>query len=184
MFGGVSLVNMTTKKTKQETQKSYRKGPKELCVPVMRFHDNTTLDSKITVYDNINEVIIAATRDKLNLQLEKYRKIWKVQKNWQSYLGSAFSSGIALASVNQFRDIPFFPAAVCEATIKIVFFGSLFLSITSLFQLYKNRGKGSIDYLIEELKGLEMDDFPRESSQKTISLKGRVKLLVRGGDMR
>jgi hypothetical protein len=105
---------------------------------------------KLTVHKNLGQEIVVTTVDKVRLCLMMNRDSLTAQKEWLTPLGIFLALLTTLVAAD-FREFIFKPN-VWTAIYVIGSLISLVWLCTSGYKAWKNRSKGSIDAIVEELK--------------------------------
>lgn len=109
--------------------------------------------TKITLYQNTKQEIIAINEDKLRLILKDYEDSFKVNTDWQTPLG-LFVTILTTLLTADFHDFLGLAKAVWQAIFVIVLGFSLYLLITRVCNASKKK-KASIDEVVKQTKCVE-----------------------------
>ena len=115
---------------------------------------NKELTGKATFHKNLDREIIVVSEDKARLQLIEYQNTLRSRRDWIAPLTTGLSFLVTIVAVDKFQNAFFFSAAVWEAIINIGLALSLVWLLVILSRIYKNRNKGGINELIDQLKGV------------------------------
>ena len=132
----------------KQKKKTKRMSSKHKQAPKLDF--DTT---KITLYQNTKQEIIAINEDKLRLILKDYEDSIKVNTDWQTPLG-LFISILTTLLTADFHDFLGLTKAVWQAIFVIVLVYSLYLLITRVCNAC-NKEKVSIDEVVRQTKCVE-----------------------------
>ena len=109
--------------------------------------------TKITLYQNTKQEIIAINEDKLRLILKDYEDSIKVNADWQTPLGLFVSILITLLTAD-FHDFLGLKKAVWQAIFVIVLFCSLYLLIVRGYNAF-NKKKINVEDVVKQTKCIE-----------------------------
>ncbi|XOB42294.1 MAG: hypothetical protein ACKKMP_02965 [Candidatus Nealsonbacteria bacterium] len=135
------------------------------------------LKREYKIYKNINQGIIIISDDKARLKLIEYQNALISRHNWIAPLTTSISILATIIAVDKFQNAFFFSATVWEAIFNIGLFLSLIWFVMTLIQMYKNRNKGGINELIDQLKGecLDLGNKERRGAiEKFLEFKKRI----------
>jgi len=105
---------------------------------------------QLTVHTNIGQEVVVTTVDKLRLCLIQNRDYRTIKREWLTPLGIFLTLLTTLVAAD-FRQFVF----NADVWVAIYFLGALISFIWFCWSAYKawqNRGRGSIDDIVEELK--------------------------------
>jgi hypothetical protein len=110
---------------------------------------------KLTVHTNLGQEVVVTTVDKLRLCLIQNRDYLTIKREWLTPLGIFLTLLTTLVAAD-FRQFIFkadvwVAIYVIGALTSFVWFGS------SAYKAWDNRGRGSIDDIVEELKPKDME---------------------------
>lgn len=109
--------------------------------------------TKITLYQNTKQEIIAINEDKLRLILKDYEDSIKVNTDWQTPLG-LFVTILTTLLTADFHDFLGLAKAVWQAIFVLVLIFSLYLLITRICNIY-NKKSVNIDDVVKQTKCVE-----------------------------
>jgi len=111
------------------------------------------LKGKSKICKNLDCEIIVVSDDKAKLKLIEYQNVLVSRRDWIAPLTTGVSLLATIVAVDKFQNVFFFSAAVWEAIFKIGLALTFIWFVITLVRIYKNRDKGGIDELIDQLKG-------------------------------
>lgn len=110
---------------------------------------NIELNDNRNIFQNTSQDYIVTTKDKLELVLLKTKKCLASKDSWQTPLGLFISCLLTLLTTN-FKDF-FLPANVWAAIFVIATVFCFIWLVKTLYNLYINRNKGDIEYIIKKI---------------------------------
>ncbi len=113
--------------------------------------DQEDLKSEVIIHKNLTQDVLLTTEDKMKLTLIEYKDILASRGEW---LGAAYAAFALLAALltSDFKDIGPITGSTWQA-IYAVFFTLFFVRFASvLVNMYKNRKKANINYIIKKIK--------------------------------
>ncbi len=109
------------------------------------------LPGDFKIHKNLTQDVIMTTQDKLRLAIIEYRDVLASRKEWIS-AGSLSLSLLTSLMLAQFQDKLGLSADTWRALYGFFFSLAFFWLINSLIRLYRNRKRGDVDYLIQQIK--------------------------------
>ncbi len=132
--------------------------------------DLDELAGDINIHKNLTQEVILTTEDKLRLVLLEHQSMLSSKKEWISGATLSLSLLSSLLLTN-FKDGLGLSADTWRAAYGLFFVMALFWFLNSLYKLFKNRKRMSVDYLLKEIqqKGRQqskqkIDDNPEQSA--------------------
>jgi hypothetical protein len=113
--------------------------------------DLDELAGDITIHKNLTQEVIMTTEDKLRLALIEHQGMLSSKKEWISGATLSLSLLSSLLLTN-FKDGLGLSADTWRAAYGLFFAMALFWFLNSLYKLFKNRKRMSVDYLINEIQ--------------------------------
>ena len=110
---------------------------------------NIELNDNRNIFQNTSQDYIVTTKDKLELVLLKTKKCLTSKDSWQTPLGLLISCLLTLLTTN-FKDF-ILPANVWAAIFVIATVICFIWLVKTLYNLYINRNKGDIEYIIKKI---------------------------------
>ncbi len=113
--------------------------------------DLEELTGDINIHKNLTQDVILTTEDKLRLVLLEHQSMLSSKKEWISGATLSLSLLSSLLLTN-FKDGLGLSADTWRAAYGLFFMMALFWFINSLYKLFKNRKRMSVDYLLKEIQ--------------------------------
>ncbi len=113
--------------------------------------DLEELTGDINIHKNLTQEVILTTEDKLRLVLLEHQSMLSSKKEWISGATLSLSLLSSLLLTN-FKDGLGLSADTWRAAYGLFFMMALFWFINSLYKLFKNRKRMSVDYLLKEIQ--------------------------------
>jgi hypothetical protein len=117
------------------------------------------LKSDVIIHKNLTQDVLLTTEDKMKLTLIEYKDVLTSRGEWLGAATTAFSFLTSLFLSN-FKDVGIIKAGTWQAVYAFLFLFFFGRCIFFLINLFKNRKKVKINYVIKKIKqsGSQEDD--------------------------